>query len=53
MKSKEFGMKMMNGGMWDGFVENRLEILWLSGTVLCDGWSILLLPNLVGPMYSI
>jgi hypothetical protein len=45
---------MMNGGMWNGFVENRLEILWLLGTVLCDGWSILLLPNImVGPMYLI
>ena len=49
---------MMNGGTWDGYVESRfqyffirLEILWLPGTVLCDGWSILLLPNImVGPM---
>ena len=32
-------------------VFTRLEILWLLGTVLCDGWSILLLPNMVGPMY--
>ena len=47
-----------NGGWLFGIDFNiffiRLEILWLLGTVLCDGWSILPLPNImVGPKYLI